>query len=153
MYLCSIPEFINSNFSIAFRRAPSYLVGFIIAKVIRQNDKVDIKIILLILLCFAFMQMFFHYCYSRWIIIFPLLIFFVLFLENVKFFLPLLSFIGIISLESYLANIFLGDILNHKLWIICGVDLSYGHYLEYLSVLTFGTLIAFLVHKLSQRLL
>lgn len=64
-----------------------------------------------------------------------------------------LNSLGMISLESYLTNIYIGDILNHKKWIICGWDLSYGHYLEYSVVIVLGLIIAYYANIVSKKIL
>ena len=71
-------------------------------------------------------------------------------LSNIQF---SLNFLGMISLESYLTNIYIGDILNHKKWIICGWDLSYGHYLEYSVVIILGLIIAYYANIVSKKIL
>ena len=70
-----------------------------------------------------------------------------------KFEMKIISLLGVISLESYLANVYLGDILNHMPWRFGNLDLSYGHYLEYACVLVFGLLLAVLSHRLNKKIL
>ncbi len=153
MLLCALPDVVDTNFCIAFRRAPSYIMGFIIAREIKHDNSVDFKNILIALVAFVLMQVFMRSCYSRWIIILPLLLVLECSIQKIKTINIAFAFMGTISLESYLANIFLGDILNHKSWMICCMDLSYGHYLEYAVVLIFGLFIAYYVHKASDRIL
>lgn len=59
-------------------------------------------------------------------------------------------FWGELSVVRGLTNL-LTIILNHKSWIICGIDLSYGHYLEYFIVLFFCMLIAYCVNSFVKQ--
>ena len=58
---------------------------------------------------------------------------------------------GVISLESYLWNVHLGDVLNHLSWQFGKIDLSYGHYIEYLTVLILGLLLSYMFYKVDNH--
>ena len=58
---------------------------------------------------------------------------------------------GALSLESYLWNVHLGDILNHLSWKFGDYDLSYGHYIEYATVLIVGIALSYLYYLIDKR--
>lgn len=62
-------------------------------------------------------------------------------------------FMGEISLESYLTNIFLPVVFVHAAWIHNHPILGYGNYIGYLLVIVVGIILSVLVHKLSDRML
>ena len=61
-------------------------------------------------------------------------------------------FMGNISLESYLTNIFMPMFFVQALWIKGHPLLGYGNRIGYLMVVVVGVLIAWLVHLLSQQI-
>lgn len=66
----------------------------------------------------------------------------------------IINFMGAISLESYLLNVTLPFFILRRLeWTIGKVNLGFGNYLPYLSVVVLGTLLAYSVNKLSNRII
>lgn len=64
------------------------------------------------------------------------------------------AFMGAISLESYLLNVTLPFFIVRRLnWTIGEVNFGYGNYLPYLSVVVLGTILAYLVNKLSNKII
>ncbi len=142
-----------SYLSIGLRRTPSFIIGMGLANDIKENTRINIICIFLLSIgLFLCVFVILPQVFCRWIIILPLVIIFCYMIDMFKFVNKILAFMGAISLESYLTNIYLGDILNHKSWIICGIDLSYGHYLEYAVVIVVGLLLAYLVNLISKSL-
>lgn len=67
-------------------------------------------------------------------------------IEKFSFLKEVAAFMGFMSLESYFWNVHLGAILNHVSWKLGGYDFSYGHYLEYATVLIVGIALAYLCY-------
>lgn len=153
MFLCN--DYVDGCLkyvSIAFRRVPSFILGMAIAAEVMNKRKISLfKILGLSFVPFVLISIYFPFVYCRWLIIIPLIVLLCSLISVSNRGTRLLSFMGMISIESYLANIFIGDILNHKSWIICGIDLSYGHYLEYFTVLFLGILIAYCVNSFVKQ--
>lgn len=64
------------------------------------------------------------------------------------------TFMGGISLESYLLNVTLPFFLVRRTnWVIGDVNFGYGNYLPYLSVVILGTIFAYFINMLSNRII
>lgn len=138
----------------AIKRAPSFFIGMALAPYVKRGVKVNIlwlSVISCVVFVIAYKLLPLGFC--KWIVILPFAMVLALIIDHVHMIRKPLCFLGIISLESYITNITLGDILNHKSWILWGYDLSYGHYLEYAVVVVFGLLLAWLANRISQQLL
>ena len=138
----------------AIKRSPSFLIGISIAPLIQKDVKVNLPVLLILsatLFFIGYIALPLGFC--KWMLILPISLIIAKFIEWLPAFKGFLSFLGVISLESYLTNITLGDILNHKSWIICGYDLSYGHYLEYTIVVLVGILLAWICNRLSNKIM
>lgn len=155
-------NFFLYNFAFAIQRVPSFIIGFIIAPWVitgRQCNFVFLSITGLILKVILN-----RYCgvlgsASSFTLVIPLCIcmcYFCKFLEysisnlsnlsSNKY--PFLSFMGRISLESYLAN----SLLLHIV-LTCSFTPSFNGYFVYLFILIFGTIIASIVHDISNKLI
>ncbi len=138
---------------LGLRRAPSFIIGMGLANEIKNGARINVVYAFLIpMFIFLVLSVILPQVYCRWIIIPPLVIIGCYMIDIFKFMDTTLIFMGSISLESYLTNIYLGDVLNHKSWIIGGIDLSYGHYIEYLVVLILGIWLAYLTNKVSKSI-
>jgi len=154
MFICADtnpkPSVLN-NIYLAFQRVPSFIVGMSIANNVKNNKSINALVFIPIVL-YSLFSYIFPVCYTKWLIVLPLTLLLSLLLSIFNYLRIISAFFGMISLESYLTNIYLGDIFNHKSWIVFGTDLSYGHYIEYLSVLIAGIFIAFIFNEISEKL-
>ena len=155
MLLCQYPHYDGWMYYTlsAICRIPSFLLGIGIANMIKENKTFEWWwspfAVFLIILAYVY----FPDSYIKWILIIPICyILAVLFSKIGKICCSILTFFGVISLESYLFNIYLGDILNHKSWVILGYDFSYGHYIEYCTVLIIGTAAAYYTNRLKMKI-
>lgn len=62
-----------------------------------------------------------------------------------------LKWLGEISLESYLANVYLGYLFGTFTWTIGGADINRRGYFSYACVVIFGILLAYAVNRLCDR--
>lgn len=147
----------NSSFHYvanAIKRSPSFFIGIALAPLVKQECEINLPLLLLIsIVLFVFASLALPLGFCKWLLILPISLVLAWIIEKIQLLRVPLSFLGVISLESYLTNITLGDILNHKSWIICGIDLSYGHYLEYTVVLVVGVSLAWVFSRISDRIL
>lgn len=138
----------------AIKRSPSFFIGIALAPLVRLEYRINLPLLLLIsIVLFVLASLALPLGFCKWLLILPISLVLVCIIEKIQLLRVPLCFLGVISLESYLTNITLGDILNHKSWIIFGIDLSYGHYLEYTVVLVVGVLLAWAFNRVSNRIL
>ena len=138
----------------AIKRPPAFFIGIAIAPLVKKGIKVNLPLLLLLsTLLFICGTIALPLGFCKWLMILPIALILAWIIDKVHSLRALLVFLGTISLESYLTNITLGDILNHKSWIIYGYDLSYGHYLEYIVVIFVGVLLAWVFNNISNRIL
>lgn len=143
---------IIKNLQWAFSRVPSFIIGMSVAPFVKYNIKVNIIYILILsfVLYFVIHQINSN-IFAWWCLVPIILIFVVLLFENInanaisKF----IYWMGVVSLESYLANIylckFIKDVINR-----IGENVFFsGHYVEYLCIVILGILISKIINKLS----
>lgn len=142
------------NVQYVLDRMPLFIIGLSIAPAVRSGKEINWLLILLVsFLVYLLLYNIFPTLYRGWIYMIPVLFFSAGILNKFEGqgFNTMCKWMGVISLESYLANIFLGDVFKHLSWRIGRFDLSYGNYLEYFCVISAGISIAFLSHYLSSR--
>lgn len=139
-------------FSKAATRAPAYIMGLCIGKFVKEERSVDAFPLLVFMAFYIIYRMVFKNCLMYWVYTPVILIFLCLLLSKQNTITSFLSFMGIISLESYLANFFLGDVCNYLSWRVGEIDLSYGHYVEYSLVVVGGFIWAVLTYKLKNKI-
>ena len=138
----------------AIKRSPAFFIGIAIVPLVKKEVEVNLPFLLCVsTIVFAIAYFALPLGFCKWLMILPVALVMALIIDKVSFIRTPLTFLGSISLESYLTNITLGDILNHKTWVICGYDLSYGHYLEYTVVLFVGVILAWAFNNLSSKIL
>lgn len=138
----------------AVKRSPAFFIGMTLAPLVKNGTKINLPILFISsLIIFVCADRFLPMGFCKWIMVLPITLVLVLVIDKIKYLRAPLAFMGVISLESYLTNITLGHILNHKSWIICGLDLSYGHYLEYAVVLVAGVFLAYIFNRISYQIL
>lgn len=138
----------------ACKRLPSFMIGMAIAEKVKEGKHVSVLPLSLISISvYLITTILFRGVFCKWMVIVPITLIMCNVIEKFKCLNKICVWFGVISLESYLTNIQFGDILNHKSWIICGIDLSYGHYLEYSAVLIIGIMVAYFAHSVSNKIL
>lgn len=152
----------TGNIQWAFSRIPSFIIGMLIAPLIKREYKVSIKTILLFTFLSVLLYISVHHFISDdifmwWCLTLPITIFLSI-LTNIiqkklssiyKF----ISWMGIVSLESYLANIYLCKLFKEFYYDLEPKYLFNGHYIEYLFIIFFGIFISYAINKISKRFL
>lgn len=162
--LCSISIDNQSNTSVwnniqdAFGRAPSFIIGMAIAKECRDYLRISLLYPICLFVLYFPLHGLFPSAPLTWLFVPSILILLVWTLQllvNIKWVERCLSFMGSISLESYLVNISFNALLNTVISYYClsSSSLLYGKYLQYSIVIVVGTLLAFLVNKYSKKFL
>ncbi|MBP3383463.1 MAG: acyltransferase [Tidjanibacter sp.] len=138
------------NILFVLKRVPFFLLGFIAGRF--EEEKIEIKSSWVLLLCVGFAV-----CYKMLqffgitiYLLLPILVLGVLLMcipliSNISLFNRLFVFMGGISLESYLTNIYLGDIFRRGEFdskLLC-----------YLFVVALGILLSVVTNKLSTRII
>lgn len=140
------------NLRWAFQHTTSYVAGIAIAPFVKQEKRVNVVLVLgVCLLSFFFVhrfiskEVFMNWCKVPYIVI-P----FVLalkYLNRRSILYRFVSWMGVVSLESYLANIYLcgavSDFAKRTGWN------DYGRYTEYLVVIVLGMTMSWGIHKMS----
>ena len=146
---------IISNIQFVLQRVPSFLIGMAIGKLCKEDcDIKDSRLqifatggVILYIVCYFQIRNIF----TGWMVILPLILILVKFLDYFPSLSNHLESIGKISLESYLTNIY----INHFLCVLIPSRIKhaifYGRYLEYLIVIVLGLGIAFWVNRVSTR--
>lgn len=139
-------------FSKAISRAPAFVLGCAMVPYIKTMVKMNVFYIvagsIVLLISYNFI---FPHGNILWILSLPVIALSCVLIEKVSFLKAVAAFMGSMSLESYLWNVHLGDILNHFLWKFGEYDLSYGHYLKYATVLIVGIALAYLCYLIDKR--
>lgn len=138
----------------AIARFPAFIIGAWIAPYVKQGVKVNlVYIVILSLLCVLLYNVLFPHGNILWIVAMPILIISAMIVNSFWGLKMIAYFMGMMSLESYLFNVHLGDILNHISWKVGELDLSYGHYIEYSTVLLVGTLLAYSFYRIDKHII
>lgn len=148
------------NLQWAFSRIPSFIVGMYLAPFIKNKYecKVTTSTIALIglLLLYAFVNWMTNANISlHWCLVLPLCLCFALVLDKIKTsnVFRFITWVGIVSLESYLANIYLcGTIKDITSQLPQEYTIFHGRYFEYALIIAIGLILSYAVHTLSARL-
>ena len=145
------------NVQWAFGRTVSFIFGMAIAPAVKQGIKVNGLYIVLttIILVPTLRLLGFGYYWS----LFAVMILCFVTILDAHF--PLkgrtysfLQFMGVISLESYLSNVYLKNTFMETSWYNCESPLLYGHYFDYVFfVFIGGILLSYIIHKISTKVL
>lgn len=163
LILCNLDIYSENNLAMnvikniqwAFGRTVSFIIGMAIAPVVKQGVKVNGLYIVLttIILVPTLRLLGFGYYWSLFAV---MVLCFVKILDYLSLkgrTYSFLQFMGVISLESYLSNVYLKNTLMQTSWYNSDSPLLYGHYFDYV-VLVFigGILLSFIVHKISAKI-
>lgn len=138
-----------------FDRIPAFIVGVYMGKYVKEGRILNLPLFFLIIVLSVYIyRAFFPNCSIFWIYSVPLSIILCIVFKIIgKNY--ILEYMGTISLESYLANIFIGNILMGISWQVCFLefDWGYGNYLEYFLVLTIGIIWADMSHTICKKII
>lgn len=144
------------NLQWAFGRVPSFIIGMAMAPLIKKGVKFNIfaLIIIPLLLYVAIHLLIDKNTPTEWCLVLPVLSVFIVFIPRIyklntiyNFF----SWMGLVSLESYLANIYLCGAVKDVLRQSQNANILFtGGYLEYSIVIVLGLLLSYIVNKMSR---
>ena len=149
------------NIQWAFSRVPSFIMGIYMAPYVKNNICINglSAIIVAVVLFGAYMVV--HQFISseismHWCIILPLAVCMACLFDKLAksgMLFKFISWLGIVSLESYLANIYLCWTVSDfvRRFSLEKDDVLHGHYLEYVTILLLGLLLSYVVNILSQK--
>lgn len=149
---------ILKNLQWAFRRVPSFIIGMSIATYVKNHKKVNVVPFVIIPLCLyiGVHQLIDKNIFMGWCLIFPILLFCIFILEEVyeqNPFQKFVSWMGLVSLESYLANIYLCGLVRDRADKIGYSLMLEGKYLEYFLIIVLGIFLSVIVHQISMSLI
>ena len=161
--ICSISIDNQSNTSVwnniqdAFGRAPSFIIGMAIAKECIDKNQINLLAPIGLFVLYFPLHRLFSKAPLTWLFVPTILLFLIWTIQllvKVKWIERFLSFMGNISLESYLINISLNALLSTLItYYYFSSSVLYGKYLQYSIVIVIGTLLAYFVNKFSNKLL
>lgn len=147
------------NMQWAFGRSVNFIVGMATAPLVIRNYKIKgwILIVCSFVLYICGRQIIANDLLSMWWTLVPLLI--VLFswmldaISKIKCVVLFISWMGAVSLESYLANIYMCKLTKDvMLRFFNGGGIFNGHYLEYIVIIALGLFLSAIVHSMSEKL-
>ena len=150
-----IISFFLGDYKGAVIQASFFFLGMYLTPFIQKNKKINWLLtsslaILLYVICVKVSMLSFL---PRLFFLLPLSILIPIFFIDKIYYVKTFSFIGKISLESYLTNCFFGVILMQYGHFIIPEKLSTGNYIQYLLVVILGITVSYFTHKLSNIIL
>lgn len=147
-------QMIMANIKHVLYHLPSFLIGFILAPFALNHKKVSYFWMILLPVGIVVIQKFTHFGYWPGFIVLPFITVCCLLLRYAgRVVYSILGFFGKISLESYLFNGIVGAWIIWYLPRLYESPLNKGCYLSYLIVCVLGTILAYLVNRLCNRML
>lgn len=145
------------NIQWTFSRTPSFILGLFLAKYVSSCKKVNIIVVTIfpLILYVSMQQILGKDIFMGWLLIWPMLIVCSFILENIfnnSILYKYISYCGIISLESYLANIYLCGLIKDISIKIGDYPIFAGKYLEYSIIVILGFLLSLITHGLAKRI-
>ena len=133
---------------------PSFLIGFMLAPFALDNKKVSYFWMILLPVVIVIIQKFTHFGYWPGFLVLPFITVCCLLLRHAgRIVTVVLGFFGKISLESYLFNGIVGTWIIWYLPNLYESPLNKGCYLSYFIVLVLGTVLAYFVNRICNRML
>ena len=147
-------QIVISNIKQVLYHLPSFLIGFILAPYALNNKKVSYFWMVLLPVVIVMIQKFTQFGYWPGFLVLPFITVCCLLLRYAgKVVSSVLEFFGKLSLESYLFNGIVGTWIIWYLPNLYESPLNKGHYLSYLIVCVVGTVLAYFVHRICNRVL
>lgn len=138
---------------VAFR-LPAFFIGFTLAPYAKEDKNVSLVWMVIIPLIVVAAMRLLHFGYWPGFLVLPLVVFSCCILRHTGYVVHnILSFFGKISLESYLFNTTIGSVLIFLFPKIHESYLNSNGYLHYVAILIIGTLLAFFVNKICERII
>ena len=143
----------------AFGRVPSFIIDMLIAPSVKCGKKVNIWwIILLPLAIYVSIHVLMGgNVPEAWLIVLPIVVLLIIVLDKASthgFFYRFVTGMGMISLESYLANIYLPAIAKYTIMPLrTDLPILTGGYVEYALIAVIGTLLAWGVNTISKPII
>lgn len=148
----SFQRFIDNVRNVLFH-LPAFYIGFMIAPFSKEKKEISWFWVVVIPIIVVALMRFSGIGYWPGFLFLPLTgILCVLFRHCGKMIMHIFDFFGKISLESYLLNRTVGAWIIAYLPMVYESSLNKGCYLHYGLVIVFGTLLAYAVHKLCDKL-
>ena len=147
-----ILSFFTGFYKSALYQSSFFLLGMFLAPYIKKNQSINwlnISIIgvLLFIICSKISILLFI---PRLFLLLPLAIVIpIIFIDKI-YYIKSFSFMGKISLESYLTNVYFAVLLNQYGHLIIPEKYATGNYIQYLLVVILGVTISYLTNKLSN---
>lgn len=146
----NLADEIISNVQWAFYRIVSFLLGLAIAPKVINNTKINVLYIFLgtaiLIAILRLLRIDYYWCLFAVFIILSVYI-----LEKAqKNLYSFCSFLGVISLESYLFNGYVRYAFMDSPIYSNNSILLYGHYLDYFMIFVIGTLFAVIINRISS---
>lgn len=144
------------NLQWAFGRVPSFIIGMAMAPLIKKGVKFNIFVLIIIpLILYMVIHLFIDKnTPTQWCLVLPVLSVFIIFISKIKELSSIYKFVtwmGVVSLESYLANIYLCGAVKDVLRQSQNANILFtGGYLEYSIVIVLGLLLSYIVNKMSR---
>ena len=157
LYLIPSSDAIIQNIQICLSHVPSYIGGYLIGKDVYEHNKVSKWTLWTSIFCgLLYIILFPVHVQKNWLLIPISVILLSSLLDNIstnKRIMTILYFMGGVSLESYLSNIYLPVVLRKTgiQEIIYSIDDS--NYLYYLLVIILGLIIAYMGSVVSKKTL
>lgn len=145
------------NVKFCLCRVPSYILGFFLAPFIMRSYKLKRTVLICLLLLATAITIKhlvpFNVCVACLFVLPASLFLSQCLTHSPKWLIAVFSFMGVISLESYLLNISLPRVTSLHNWSLGIVDLSYGNYCMYISTVIISIIIAVAVNRLSRKII
>ena len=133
---------------------PSFLIGFMLAPLALNNKKLSYFWMIVLPVVIVLIQKFTHFGYWPVFLVLPFVAVCCVLLRYAgRVLSSVLDFFGKISLESYLLNGIVGTWIIWYLPRLYESPLNKGCYLSYFIVCVLGTILAYLVNRISNRML
>ena len=133
---------------------PSFLIGFMLAPFALNNKRVSCFWLVFLPVAIVLIQKFTHFGYWPVFLVLPFVAVCCVLLRYAgRVLSSVLDFFGKISLESYLLNGIVGTWIIWYLPRLYESPLNKGCYLSYFIVCVVGTILAYLVNRISNRML
>lgn len=140
---------ICENIQFVLGRVPMFVMGYYMARHIKNGETLKALHVIIISLISVSLFFFFNIYTALTIPILFVLAYLIQYLHRLSLIDKIMIFMGKISLESYLTNIYLPNIFR----LFDFGDYAYGIYLRYTLVVLIGIPLAYLINRVSTRLI
>lgn len=153
-FSCVFAAKLFDNIQFVTFRLPAFFIGYMLAPYAKEDKSVSLVWMLIIPLIVVAAMRFLHFGYWPGFLVLPLVVFSCCILRHTGCVArKTLSFFGKISLESYLFNTTIGSVLIFLFPKIHESYLNNNGYLHYVAILIIGTLLAYSVNKICERII